>query len=259
MGKAELTLDGLVDQAGDRFERELESGDRPSLEAFLEGHDSQARMALLQELLTLEVEHRCAAGETPDLQAYLIRFPDEQTVVEKVFHVLTEIESRSMNDESTDHPDARDTRKKLEDNADQFVGQTIGRYEVRKHLGQGGMGVVLLAWHPVMERLVALKLLPEKAARNQTFMQRFRREVQTIARLSHQNIVVAYDADEAEGQHFLVMEFVDGRDLGVLVKADGPVSVAQAMDFIRQAATGLEYAHKKGVTHRRFVPRPAGG
>ncbi len=113
---------------------------------------------------------------------------------------------------------------------------------------------MFLAEHQRMKRWLALKVLPPTVTRNHTAVQRFQREVQAMARLSHPNIVTAHDADEARGLHFLVMEYVDGQDLSDLVKKRGPLSVAQAVDYIAQAARGLEYAHKRGLVHRDIKP-----
>src|SRR5499427_9605456 len=89
----------------------------------------------------------------------------------------------------------------------------IGNYEILDRLGAGGMGTVFKARHRRMKRVVALKLVSREVAGSGTFAERFQREVETIARLSHPNIVMAFDADETETGPFLVMEFVDGRDL----------------------------------------------
>ena len=82
----------------------------------------------------------------------------------------------------------------------------------------------------------------------------FEREVEAAAKLSHPNIVAAYDADEANGVHFLVMEYVEGSDLSALVKKNGPFPVAKAVNYILQAAKGLEFAHDEGVVHRDIKP-----
>ena len=130
----------------------------------------------------------------------------------------------------------------------------LGNYVILDKLGQGGMGLVLKAEHRRMERLVALKVLSPKVTKSPEAVRRFQREVKAAARLMHPNIVAAFDADEAGGTHFFVMEYVDGSDLSTLVKKQGPLPLDQALDCILQAARGLQYAHERGVIHRDIKP-----
>ena len=101
-------------------------------------------------------------------------------------------------------------------------GLVLGNYVILDRIGHGGMGQVFKAQHRRMQRIVALKVLPPDLMQSQAVVQRFEREVQAVARLSHPNIVTAYDADEATGIHFLVMECVDGENLATLVRHSGP-------------------------------------
>jgi CheY-like chemotaxis protein/tRNA A-37 threonylcarbamoyl transferase component Bud32 len=135
-----------------------------------------------------------------------------------------------------------------------FEGLVIGNYEVLDRLGQGGMGTVYKARHRRMRRVVAIKILPRSAGHSEQFIKRFQREVEAVARLSHPNIVMAHDADEAEVGHFLVMEFVNGRDLASAVQESGPLPLEEALDCIIQAARALEYAHAQGIIHRDIKP-----
>lgn len=135
-----------------------------------------------------------------------------------------------------------------------FGDLRMGNYEILDRLGAGGMGTVFKARHRRMKRVVALKVLSREVAETERFVQRFQREVETIARLTHPNIVMAYDADEGEAGPFLVMEFVDGRDLASEVEKAGPLAVADAVDRLLQAARGLEYAHAQGIVHRDIKP-----
>jgi serine/threonine-protein kinase len=130
----------------------------------------------------------------------------------------------------------------------------IGNYEILDRLGAGGMGTVYKARHRRMKRVVALKVMSKDVAMTERFASRFQREVETIARLTHPNVVMAYDADESESGPFLVMEFVNGRDLTSVVEKSGPLSVLDAVDCIVQAARGLEYAHAQGIVHRDIKP-----
>jgi serine/threonine-protein kinase len=135
-----------------------------------------------------------------------------------------------------------------------FEGLVIGNYQILDRLGQGGMGTVYKARHRRMRRVVAIKILSREVAKSENFIKRFQREVEAVARLSHPNIVMAHDADEAEVGHFLVMEFVNGRDLASEVHERGPLPLDEAVDCVLQAARALEYAHGQGIIHRDIKP-----
>ena len=130
----------------------------------------------------------------------------------------------------------------------------FGEYTVLDQIGEGGMGVVLKAQHRRMDRLVAIKVLSSAAMKQAGAVERFQREVKAAARLEHPNIVTAHDAGEHEGVHYLAMQYVDGKDLATLVKDHGPLEVRQAVEYILQAAGGLQYAHEQGIVHRDIKP-----
>ena len=133
-------------------------------------------------------------------------------------------------------------------------GLSIGEYIVLDKIGSGGMGLVFKARHRQLARIVALKLLPPSFSRDRAAVIRFRREAAAAAKFRHRNIVAAIEAGETHGLLFLVMEFVEGRDLSRTVKENGPLSVAQAIDCIIQAARGLQEAHDHGIVHRDIKP-----
>ncbi len=128
------------------------------------------------------------------------------------------------------------------------------RYRLIRLLGRGGMGAVYQAEHGVMRRLVALKVINREYTANPAAVQRFQREIRAAAQLHHPNIVAAYDAEQAGDTHFLVMEYIDGVNLARLVAEKGPLPVAEACDYVRQAALGLQYAHERGMVHRDVKP-----
>lgn len=128
------------------------------------------------------------------------------------------------------------------------------RYRIVELIAKGGMGDVFKAEHRMMERTVALKVIRHELVRKPEAVERFHREVKTAASLSHPNIVTSHDAEQAGDVHFLVMEYVDGVDLAKMVKQGGPLPVAEACDYIGQAATGLQYAHERGMVHRDIKP-----
>ena len=128
------------------------------------------------------------------------------------------------------------------------------RYEVLHLVGKGGMGDVYKARHRKMERAVALKVINRALVQKYEAVERFHREVKAAARLSHPNIVTAYDADQVDDFHFMVMEYVDGVDLSQTVKDQGALPIVEACEFVRQAATGLQHAHEQGMVHRDIKP-----
>jgi len=130
----------------------------------------------------------------------------------------------------------------------------LGNYTILDRIGAGGMGQVFKAHHRRMDRTVAIKMLPPAMTKDAAALARFQREVKAAAKLFHPNIVPALDADQAGAVHFLVMEYVAGKDLSALVKNDGPLPVAKAVNYILQAAKGLEFAHGEGVIHRDIKP-----
>ncbi|MFO0842398.1 MAG: WD40 repeat domain-containing serine/threonine protein kinase [Gemmataceae bacterium] len=128
------------------------------------------------------------------------------------------------------------------------------RYRVVRLLGSGGMGTVYQALHLRMDREVALKVINPELVASLPAVERFQREVRAAARLHHPNIVTAHDADKAGGLHFLVMEYVQGTDLHQEVQRRGPLPVAEACGYARQAALGLQHALESGMVHRDIKP-----
>jgi serine/threonine protein kinase len=133
-------------------------------------------------------------------------------------------------------------------------GFFLGPYKILDHLGQGGMGRVYKALHQNMNRIVALKVLAPNLVTTPKAQRLFQREVQAAARLTHPNIVTAFDANEVNGRHYLAMEFVDGPNLEHLVRDHGPLPVGMACSIIRQVAGGLQHAHEHGMIHRDIKP-----
>jgi Protein kinase domain len=128
------------------------------------------------------------------------------------------------------------------------------RYRIVALQGRGGMGEVYRADDLVLGQPVALKFLPEAAARNEDLLNRFRNEVRTARRVSNPNVCRVYDVGEAEGQTFLSMEYVDGEDLASLLRRIGRLPGDKGLEIARQLCAGLGAAHKEGVLHRDLKP-----
>jgi serine/threonine-protein kinase len=135
-------------------------------------------------------------------------------------------------------------------------GPTVfsGRYELHRRIGKGGMAEVSLARDQLLDRPVAIKVLFPEFATDPAFVERFRREATAAANLSHPNIVGVYDWGEAEGTYFIVMEYVNGRTLSQILRADGPFHPDRVADIGADVAAALGFAHRNGVVHRDVKP-----
>src|SRR5206468_8958985 len=135
-----------------------------------------------------------------------------------------------------------------------FQSAVAGRYSLERELGRGGMGVVYLAREVRLDRPVAIKLLPPELAAHEVLRNRFMREAQTAARLSHPYIVPIHSVDEIAGYVFYVMAYVDGETLAQRVTARGPLPPHEVTRIVREVAWALAYAHAQGVVHRDIKP-----
>jgi serine/threonine protein kinase len=131
---------------------------------------------------------------------------------------------------------------------------TLGKYQVVRELGAGGMGTVYLAVDSNLKRTVALKVLHKERASNETLVRRFESEATASAQLKHENIVTVYDAGQIDGQLFIALEFVDGTDIHELVAKRGAVPLKRSVNYVRQIARALDHLHSRGIVHRDIKP-----
>ncbi|HVU12412.1 MAG TPA: serine/threonine-protein kinase, partial [Phototrophicaceae bacterium] len=136
---------------------------------------------------------------------------------------------------------------------DDLIGRKIGGYEIIELIGHGGMATVYRAQQVSMNRIVAVKVLPRQFLNDETYMQRFNREVKIVAQLEHRNIVPVHDYGEAEGQPFIVMRCMTGGSVDDLLRY-GALKLDQIVRILDQIAPALDYAHGKGVLHRDLKP-----
>ena len=129
-----------------------------------------------------------------------------------------------------------------------------GRYRIVRKLGSGGMADVYLAEDEELGRRIAIKILNDRHANDESFVERFRREAKNAAGLSHPNIVSIYDRGEAEGTYYIAMEYLEGRSLKDRIVAEGPLPIPAAIDATRQILHALGFAHRGGVVHRDVKP-----
>lgn len=222
-----------INQLCNKYEAAWKSGKQPTVEQALKHLAADDRSAALSELLPLEIAYRRRAGLTPRLNDYLARFP---TLDRTWLAHLLEATVASGSPHAISIPDQ------------------LGDYKILQRIGGGGMGTVYKALHQRMDRTVAIKVLRAEIQRDPELLRRFDREVRTVARLNHPNIVAALDAREDQGIHYLVTEFVAGPDLDQLVRHRGPLPLKTALDCLLQAARGLDFAHKQGIIHRDIKP-----
>jgi serine/threonine-protein kinase len=139
--------------------------------------------------------------------------------------------------------------------SDTLIGTLFdGRYRVIRKLGAGGMANVYLAEDQELGRRVAIKILNDRHANDEQFVERFRREAKNAAALSHPNVVSIYDRGDAEGTYYIAMEYLDGRSLKELIVSRGPAPVNVSIEYARQILSALRFAHRHGIVHRDIKP-----
>ena len=218
-----------VDAFVQRFEEAWQKGGTPAIEDFLP-KDGPLRLAVLKELVHVDIERRIQAGEAVRLEDYLQRFSELPPFTSPT-HV-----HELLNQEPVALP------------------QQIGRYRVEKILGQGGFGIVYLAYDDQLQRPVAIKVphrrlvyLPEDA-------EAYLAEARTVAKLDHPNIVPVHDVGSTdEFPCYVVSKYIEGSTLAQRIRANRP-SVAEAVELVATVAEALQYAHKQGLVHRDIKP-----
>jgi serine/threonine protein kinase len=174
-------------------------------------------------------------GEQPDLNSLIARYPD----VNSLFDALGHAQETEFEDQNT---------------MGDLLGQRIGKFEIEKVIGRGGMGVVYLAHDTKLDRAVAIKSMPAELQANSTARTRFTREAKLLASLSHPNIGVIHDIIEpAEGSAYLVLEYIPGETLTERVSRE-PLRLKDALSIGLQIAQAVSAAHEAGVIHRDIKP-----
>ena len=133
-------------------------------------------------------------------------------------------------------------------------GTTLGRYEIRSHLGTGGMGEVYLARDTQLDRTVALKILPAEIASDRERMQRFIQEAKTASSLNHPNIITIHEIGQMDSLYYIATEFIDGETLRERIAREGSLTLGESLDVATQVAAALAAAHEAGIVHRDIKP-----
>jgi serine/threonine-protein kinase len=137
---------------------------------------------------------------------------------------------------------------------EQLAGTRLGNYKVESLLGRGGMGVVYQARQISLDRTVALKILPPSLSSDPSYIKRFRREAQAVAKLSHPNIAQIHDIAEENSLHFFSMEYIEGKSLDNLLKEKKRFEIPEATKIVVQVAQGIAHAHENKILHRDIKP-----
>lgn len=231
-----LTLARQIDAVAVRAEREWRSGQLTTIEQYLQDVPPEGRAGLLEELLTLELTLLQRQGKKPSQQDWAQRFPDFPDIVQRVFDDV---------EESAQTPSGRN-------DAAQHRFPKIPGYTIQRPLGRGAMGVVYLARHERLQRMVALKVVAA-GIELQRAMSIIRAEAEIIARLKHPHIVQVYDVGEDHGEPYLSLEFVDGESLKERLQRE-PIPVRQTAELLEQMSRAMHHAHVHGVVHRDLKP-----
>lgn len=229
------TLERIDDLCAE-FERKWQSDQSPSIESALtEDISPEERDVLLAELVVLDVDYRRRRSENPTEQDYLDRFPNSVSVIRDAFR-------------GNDQP----KRAFIPPSVEQ-LGEQFPNLKITELLGAGGMGAVYKARQEGLDRVVALKILPEEFGHDVKFALRFTREARTLAKLNHPNIVSVFEFGHVGDTYYFLMEYVDGSTLRDVVAA-GQLEPAHALAIVPHLCDALQYAHDNGVIHRDIKP-----
>ena len=225
-----------IDDLCAQFEQKWQAHEPSSIESLLpEDIAPIERNALLSELIVLEIDYRRRQGETPAEQEYCDRFPDNSQVVRDAFR------------DGTKQTDGF-TPPNIERLAELFPS-----LQILELIGAGGMGAVYKARQKGLDRVVAIKILPEEFGHDVKFALRFTREARTLAKLNHPNIVALYEFGNVADIYYFLMEYVEGSTLRDVVKAR-ELAPEHALAIVPHLCDALQYAHDKGVVHRDIKP-----
>ena len=225
-----------IDDLCAEFERKWQTNEPASIESLLGGDVAPVeRDVLLAELIGLEVDYRRRRGETPTEQEYLERFPGDTQAIHGAFH---------MGGKPTGAFEPPSSRR---------MAELFPSLQIIELIGAGGMGAVYKARQKGLDRVVAIKILPEEFDHDVKFSLRFTREARTLAKLNHPNIVALYEFGHVADTYYFLMEYVEGSTLRDVVKTR-QLAPEHALAIVPYLCDALQYAHDQGVVHRDIKP-----
>lgn len=155
---------------------------------------------------------------------------------------------------ASDTDEQHPLRRAVSDRAPSGEFRRLGKFEIRRKIGSGGMGTVYLAFDAELKRTIALKVLPREKAHNPTLVKRFKAEAQAAAHLKHDHIVTVYEAGKIDDYLYIALEYVEGCNVHDLISHRGPFSVRRSAEIIRQVTEALEHIHQRNIVHRDIKP-----
>ena len=228
-------LERIDDLCAD-FERKWQTNEPPTIETMLAADFGEIeRNALLAELILLEVDYRRRRGESPIEHEYIERFPQDVDTVHSAFG------------------EVRKPASAFQPPTIERLAELFPSLQILELIGAGGMGAVYKARQQGLDRIVAIKILPEEFGHDVKFALRFTREARTLARLNHPNIVGLFEFGNVADTYYFLMEYVDGSTLRDVVQA-GELAPEHALAIVPHLCDALQYAHDQGVVHRDIKP-----
>jgi eukaryotic-like serine/threonine-protein kinase len=260
-----------IDVVCDRFEDEYRAGGNPGLASYLAGVPPELLLPLFRNLLSLDFEYRHRRGELPNVERYREQFPDLGDIIDSVCRPLTErpisgstrVPETGGNEEADPDRDAGlaglgevnagPTASWGRLRPTEFNDLKAAGYEVRRLLGQGGMGVVYEAHQLSLNRPVAIKLIRSGSFASESELRRFQNEAEAVAQLDHPHIVPIYEVTQHRGRHFFSMKLIAGAGLDKRLAefADDLRGIARLVSTIAEA---IHHAHQRGILHRDLKP-----